>query len=104
MQDDGDHSRGLDRYTVLSNDRLSGFDIKTGIAILIHSIFISIIFDKKHQKKMQQIMSFAVNCVENFCVDILTAPFCSFVQVRYCHNAQEFKRFPVDKTLRKPFS
>ncbi len=97
--------RGLDRYMVLSNDRLSGFDIRTGMAILIHSIFILIHFWQETPEKCKKSMSFAVNCIENFCVDIiLTAPFRSFAQVQYCHNAREFKRFPVEKTLRKPFS
>ncbi len=37
-------------------------------------------------------------------VDMWTARFRSFEQARVCHNTREFKRFPVEKTWRKPFS
>ncbi len=50
--------RGLDQYTVLLNDRLSGFDIRTGMAILIHSKFISICFLTRNTRKMQEIYVF----------------------------------------------
>ncbi len=44
------------------------------------------------------------NLASYFFVDMWTERFRFFAQVWVCHNAREFKRFPVEKTWRKPFS